>query len=146
MMSNVKFIVIVAVLFILGMLYYSFQDSLPPRTPRKIARNISGLPLTNDYNVLSFDEEWNNFNGDGSLQIEIEVKNEQLSGLIKECNLRGYRSLPIINPPPELDGALFLRDVEGLYNLRIYDKDGAAFDLVILDKKSKKLMIYVFVS
>ena len=145
-MKRSKYLIVVFVLIAAALLYFLFQDSLPPRTPRKIARNISGLNITSAYRIASFNEEWSDFNGDGSLQIEIDLDDSQFAKLITECNEKGYQNLPIINPPLSLQGALFLKDLEGLYKIRIHGQEGTAYDLVILDKKKKRLTVYVFVS
>lgn len=145
-MTRLKYLITGLFLLAIIITYFIFRDNLPPRTPWKIARNISNLNITNDYLVSNFSEEWSEFNGDGSLRMEIALNDEQLSDLIKECNERGYQNLPINDPPSELDGALFLKGMEGLYKIRIHDERESAFDLAILDITGRKLRIYVFVS
>lgn len=145
-MNRSKYLIVGFVLLTAGLLYFLFQDILPPRTPRKIARNISGLNITIAYKIASFNEEWSDFNGDGSLKIEIDLDDEQLVKLVSECGKNGYQNLPVKNPPLDLQGAMFLKDLEGLYKIRIHDNRESAYDLVILDKKKKRLTVYVFVS
>jgi hypothetical protein len=135
-----------SLLLVLVIVYVILRDKLPPRTPRKIARSISGLRINSDYAVSSFTEEWNQFNGDGSLVIEINLNDEQLSRLLVEGIQEGYHKLPIMNPPPELSGALFLKDMKGYYRIAIHDKYASVFDLAIIDTRNKKLRIFVFAS
>lgn len=129
----------------LGVLYYTFRDSLPPRTPKKIARNISGLSITGDYRVLSFNEEWSDFTGDGSLTVEIELESDKIDNLIQECKKSGYQALPFKDLPSVLDPGLFLKDSDGFYKIRTHNKRATAFDISVLDTKYKRLRVYVFV-
>jgi len=41
---------------------------------------------------------------------------------------------------------MFLKNLQGLYQIKIHDQRETAFDLVVLDTKTNKLIIYVFVS
>jgi len=143
---KISVIIASVITLILVGLYLVFQDNLPPRTPLKIARNISGLPITSDYKMVLFVEDWSDFNGDGGLRVEFDLSEEQMSQLVEKCKLVGYQSMPIQNPPPELAGALFLKNLQGLYQIKIHDQRETAFDLVVLDTKTNKLIIYVFVS
>jgi hypothetical protein len=71
--------------------YYVLGDSLPPRTPHKVARIISGLPVPRDAEITSYSDRWDTF-GRGVVEVELLLTENQAVRLISQAERRGYQS------------------------------------------------------
>lgn len=131
------------VLAVLSGLYIYFQDNLPPRTPYKIARVISGLGIRNDFKVSVFDD---NLHGEeivssGELFIEFTLDDKQFEFIKDECIQKKYQNLPIKDFLFTPD---FIEDTDnGLYMLDNSSSDPLNYTLVVLKHRQKKLQIYL---
>ena len=63
--------------------------------PVIFAKTISGFDIPINSNVISFHEEWANFNGDGYAISKIKVLELEFGEIIKQCQNNGYHRLPI---------------------------------------------------
>ncbi len=124
--------------------YLFFQDSLPPRTPHKIARIISGLNIQNNTKVSCFKDDLRGGFGvvpSGDLLIIFTLQDKQLKKLKKECEQKKYQNLPVKNFVYTPD---FVKGVgDGLYWLNKSSSDPLDFSLVVLSVTRKKLYIYL---
>lgn len=73
-----------------------FNDDLPPRTPQKVARLITGLPLPRRARVLSFEDEWM-LNGDGSAKIVLALDPPACARALASAPSAGYHRLARID-------------------------------------------------
>lgn len=75
-------------LLVLGAwLFYSTNfDKLPPKTPIKIARYTSGLNIPDEVEIVFFERNEQNFGGDYSDKILIQLTEEQTKKIKQEWN------------------------------------------------------------
>lgn len=122
--------------------YFIFWDHLPPRSPHKIARIVSGLDLVSQDKVVTYEEDWNQFNGDGHAKIIMELSHERMKKLVPECKSKGYELLSPDLLPNGIDKVFFIGSKSGFFKLS--DKEsGGSFDLVVLDTENARLIVFV---
>lgn len=138
-----KYMILIGILAIGICLYIVYNDYMPPRKPIKVARIISGLPLSSDLQINVFDEK-TSITGDYQINIRISLNDGQITELSSLVQSKGFMSLPIIgNNCLPLDGfwsryrsAL---ECKGYYSLKNND---SKCNITILDLEKKKLCIY----
>lgn len=74
-------------------------DRLPPHTPQKFARAVSGLPLPRGATVL----RWRSDRGDGAprgrrRRVVLQLSAEEYAAVVAAAPARGYRRLPPAAP------------------------------------------------
>lgn len=68
-------------------------DQLPPRTALKVARVVSDLRITNEAEVVAFEDHWANLNGDGSSYVVLKLSEGAMRQLVAEATDKGYEPL-----------------------------------------------------
>ncbi|REG74751.1 hypothetical protein [Algoriphagus antarcticus] len=126
--------------------YVIWIDNLPPRTPQKVARIVSGLSIPRDAEILEFKDEWNNFNGDGFSLIILHLDNESFNNIYQESKLLQFDQLPLNDSiyGPLKDFAN--REVNGFYKIIIHDKNSMSFSGTVLSEKSNTVAVYIAVN
>lgn len=132
--------VIVALIF-----YSAVSDRLPPRSAHKVARTITGLRISDSADVRHFEEEWNEFNGDGHVHIEIRLDPRNYSAVRKVAIRRGYRTVTEPTAPTTLIADRFAKRPTGLYKLE-QQPPGSGYELIVLDDESHEILIYMVAS
>ena len=131
---------IAAVVVCVGALYWALGDHLPPRSPRKVARLVTGLSIPPGAEVVSFNDQWNVF-GDGLAEVEFALDPVSFETLKRQAAERGYRPLSAMSS----DDA-FVRsqvgDAEGLYRFNRTNK-GAGYELTVLNNQTRHLLVRV---
>jgi hypothetical protein len=122
------------------MVYLFNKDKLPPRTPYKVARNISELNIKRDFHVQKFEERWDNFSGDGYALVIFSLSKKQYSNIYNQCLAKRYDTLPF-ERIPDYEILNYVNDTSGLYNLDYLTSQEMDFNLTVLDKTNKKLLI-----
>ena len=145
-MRDSKIIVGLAGLFLTFIVIYFFnEDSLPPRTPRKIARQISGLDISRQTELEKPIDVWAP-NGDGEVLVKGKLTDNELNDLIRNAKQENFKTLPISN---SLGQALIpddlLKGKNGLYKLEIDQIDPRGYELTIIDIDTKELITYLSV-
>lgn len=140
-----KSVIATVILLVLAVTVYCiFSDSLPPRTPYKIARQISSLEVSNSFKVDEFADNLQGGSGvvpSGDLYIKFDLTDKQLSKIEKETTELNYKKLPI-------EGFMYTpkfasKTTNGCYKLEKSKSDPLDFKLVVLDTETKKLHIYL---
>lgn len=136
---------ITALLLTLVTIYLFNEDSLPPRTPRKIARLISGLDISRRTELKKTIDIWAP-NGDGEVLVKGKLTNSELNDLIREAKDENFKMLPIIS---DLGPAIIPDDLmagkNGLYKLEIDKIDPRNYNLTIIDVDKNELITYISV-
>jgi hypothetical protein len=131
---------------IITILYVLLIDSLPPRTPQKVARLISGLSIPHNAKVLEFKDEWNDFNGNGFSFVILSLNEDSFNKIYHEAISLQFKSLPIkeaiYGPLNNLCG----RKTDGIYKIQIDSRAGTSFSGTILCKDEYKIAVYVAVN
>src|SRR5258708_38297676 len=131
----------VLILTLIGV-YKFYEDSLPPRTPQKVARLISGLSIPYDSKVVEFKERWNDFNGNGYAYIVLSLTKEAFNRIYQEGEENEYKELPITE---NIYGPLSeISEVKnsGIYRVKIDDEATMSFKGTVLSKSSNKVFVY----
>lgn len=123
---------------------FSFSDFMYPRTPIKIARKYSGLDISKISKVNTFKENWNEFNGNGYLFIELILDNEAFLELLNDCEEKGYKKLPIKNLPTDFIYGYLSKTAKGFYLLKT-NLNRMSYDLVVVEKDKNRIIVYVSV-
>jgi hypothetical protein len=145
-MKNKISLIGLLVIAIMVILYIINKDSLPPRTPHKVARLISGLSIPDDSKVLEFKDQWSNFNGNGYSYIVIRLDNNSFEKIYKEANEGDYRNLPIVE---DIYGPLKTvsdKQTVGVYKVSIDDESTMSFQGTVLSENDKSVMVYFSVN
>ena len=126
-------------------IYFYKEDSLPPRTPRKIARLISGLSISRETKLEKSIDIWE-LNGDGKVLVKGFLTDEELTDLIQDAKTRDFKTLPTrINfGSPTIDNGLLERQ-NGFYKIEIDKDDPRDYHLTIIDVDKKELITYLSV-
>ena len=74
-MNRIVLVVGIVVIIAVGILtaHYILMGYLPPRTPHKVARAVSDLPVPSSARVVEFEESWSLFQGDGVLRLVLDL-------------------------------------------------------------------------
>ena len=130
-------------LLVLGFAYITWSDSLPPRTPLKVARLISGLEISNEVKFKMLRDEWSP-NGDGVTHIRATLTDQELNDFINQSIQKGYKRLPIKETSPGLilpDGAT--DRMNGYYRLDQDKEHPGDFTFTIIDAQQKEMIVYI---
>ena len=133
------------VLLALIAIYFYNEDSLPPRTPRKIARLVSGLDISRGINLDKAVDLWTP-NGDGEVLIRGILTDQEMKDLVKDAKTKDYKSLPI----QENSGLIVVSDEllkgrRGFFKFETDKSDSRSFKLTILDTDKNELITYLSV-
>jgi len=132
-------------LLTLTVIYFYNEDSFPPRTPRKIARLISGLSISRGTGLEKSIDIWAP-NGDGEVLVKGILTDQELYDLIEEAKTKHYKELPIkenIGPAIIPDGLVDGRN--GFYKIELDKVDTRGYYLTIIDVDKKELITYLSV-
>ena len=132
----------VSVLFLaISISYIFWGDYLPSRTPLKIARIISGIPIPGNVEIVHFSHGSSEFTGDFNTEIIIGLSDDQLNNLLKEISNENYNDLPI----SKISGGFLFDQVgktnEGKYIE--YSQNGLT-SYVVLDITKKQLVVFSY--
>ncbi|PZX56804.1 hypothetical protein [Algoriphagus chordae] len=138
-------ILIFPVLLVIALLitYMVYIDNLPPRTPQKVARIISGLSIPRDAEILEFKDEWNNFNGDGFSFIVLQLDNESFKEVYQESKSLQFDHLPLSD---SIHGPLkdfSNKNKVGLYKVEIDNRKSMSFSGTLLSEKNNTIAVYI---
>ena len=61
------------------------------RTAHSVARIHTGLEIPDKATVVLFNEQWNDFNGDGDQRVILEIPDRYMPNLIDQAIKKGYR-------------------------------------------------------
>ncbi|WP_128548740.1 hypothetical protein [Larkinella soli] len=141
---------IVSMFLVLVGLYWKYYESLPPRTAHKVARAVSDLPITNDAEVETFDEQWMPFLGDGTLQIVLHLTEENFKEVEKACLKEGYnksgRSIRSYLPLGHNRHRYSTANLVHCFVQKEILEDPGNYELVVLDRKNHLLVIEISVT
>lgn len=129
-----------AILLTIVAAYLGFADQLPPRTPLKVARVISELPVPGDAQILSYTDMWPGPNGDGLSEVRLQLTDQEFATL--ESLAREQRYEP--TTPAELQRNQVTQldpDARGLLRIRHNERKDASYDLALLDERTKQLFV-----
>ena len=132
-------------LLMLTVIYFYNEDTLPPRTPRKIARLISGLSISRETKLEKSIDIWA-LNGDGKVLVKGFLTDEELTDLIQDAKTKDFKKLPIrVNlGSATIDNGLIERQ-NGFYKIEIDKDDPRDYYLTIIDVDKKELITYLSV-
>jgi hypothetical protein len=126
-----KIVVVVVSVAVVGALYFFNADHLPPRTPVKVARVVSGLAIPSSARVLAYESEWQSFNGDGFTQVKLKLTPGEFARLAREAPRAGYKSLPAT---PAADARVYShtsKNTRGWYRI-VVEEDSLSYSLAVL--------------
>jgi hypothetical protein len=135
-----RYLITLILLIFLSGVYYLFRDSLPPRNAYKVSRLLSGLNISRKFELVKFEENWNE-NGDGVIFIEFKLTEIQIQDLIKENTLRGYKSLPTLEPVSSIYVDIFETARKGFYKLERESNDPESSKLIVIDTVNSVLIV-----
>lgn len=142
-MKTVRIAYLLLLLLIVGAIgYVLFSDHLPPRTPIKVARLISDLPIPKNSRVVEFDEYWISPNGDGEAFIVIELAPHEASRLAAQAQSQGYR------PISQVDVSERVRDAISSGSGALGRSSGTKANgwVVVIDTINNRVIIHTFAS
>ena len=142
-MKNRILIFPVMVVIALLITYMLCVDNLPPRTPQKVARIISGLSIPRDAEILEFKDEWNNFNGDGFSFIVLQLDDESFKEVYQESKSLQFDHLPLSD---SIHGPLkdfWNKNKVGLYKVEIDNRKSMSFSGTLLSEKNNTIAVYI---
>jgi hypothetical protein len=144
---NKRILIIVSLIAIAFMTsYVIWMDNLPPRTPQKVARIVSGLSIPRDAKIMEFKDEWNKFNGNGFSFITLHLDDESFNKIYQESKSLHFDQLPlndsIYGPLKDFANS----KVSGFYKIEIDDKISMSFSGTVLCKDDKTVAVYVAVN
>lgn len=126
--------------------YAIYSDSLPPRTPGKVARLVSGLSIPRDAKVLEFKDQWNEFNGNGFSLIVLGLEEREFSKVYQDAKLLHFKTMPIkeniYGPLKDISES----GIVGLYNIKIDNEASMSFSGTVLNEVNKTIIVYVAVN
>src|SRR6185437_9273922 len=131
--------VALAVTFAGAALAYAYWwDYLPPRTPAKVARIYSGLPVSSRVRTISFREQWSPIAGDGVVELRLQLDEKQFKAVQRAALIHGYKPTLASSRDEQTIVQKFGAPLAGWYR---YCEQGQSFELVVLDSARKQLMI-----
>ncbi|MHB1380793.1 MAG: hypothetical protein ACYC5A_10090 [Thermoleophilia bacterium] len=148
-----KYLIITSIMLFAGVIgyisFYPFDcDNLPPKTAQKTARRISGLNVSQNVEIIHFEHTDNDFNGDYSNEIVLQLSSAQINELREEWNQKGYDDEPFTYPDPENVQA---QESEDYIANNIASSDETVYwrkrtqqylSIVILNMSNNRLIIY----
>lgn len=150
-MKILKFLVFFGLFFLLGYILFNhfFRSS-----PYDRAKNISGLNISKNIRLISFDEKYSE-TGEGYVYMCFYLKNNELNYLKTECQKKNFKTLSIqnlikdgfLNENPNYGIALHnhnLRNIKtGFYLLKKNDLKTLDFEITVIDITNNELIIYI---
>ena len=135
--------------FILIVFWFFFpfdKNNLPPKTPLKISRHITGLNIPDDVNFDFFNRSENDFNGNYVDEIVIGLSVEQSATLQNEWQEKGYGNEPVPKIDPVYDTGkpdFFSKNISSSDTCWHRHTHSDKYDSVsVFDISSNKLIIY----
>ena len=126
-------------LVLLPLAYLIFPNQLPPRTPLKVARLISGLEISKEIEVEMIQDDWA-LNGDGTTYVKARLTDRELSELIRQATQKDYKSLPL----PHKNIPVGIADgINGYYFLELNKDDSRDYTLTVIDSDKKEITVYI---
>jgi hypothetical protein len=123
-----------------------FSNNLPPRTPQKVARLVSGLSIPRGAKVIEYNEQWNDFNGNGYSLIVLKIEEKSFEKIFQEAKLLNFKMLPITEDIYEPFNELANEIRNGVYKIDI-DKEGSmSFSGTIINYDNYSIIVYVDVN
>lgn len=111
--------------------------------PIIFARTISKFDIPINTSVVAFKEQWSGLNGNGYALSKLEVDDEQLENIVKQCHAGNYHILPIeqsqLNYNDENIGMLISDKDVGFYK-SIFLKD--EFSIIIVNTRKGTITTY----
>ena len=134
--------IFIGALLLIGYIFY--PDSLPPRTPKKVARLVSGLKIPEGIKFKMLQDDWA-FNGDGTTHVKAKLTDKQLTELVRQATEQKYSALPVLEESSELSIPEDFSDMEnGYYNLEMDESDPRDYTLSIIDSDKKEMTVYIW--
>ena len=133
-----KFLIFITAGFLLLAVYrFLYQTD----NPVFIGENISELDIPSGANVIRFERESNEFNGDGYILIALSVKQKGLNELQEQCFRQGYRKFDtnVFERQPALL-SFYKRNDVGFY--KVIAETADTFSISLLNSRKKTLVIY----
>lgn len=133
-----------AIVLTIVAVYLAFADQLPPRTPLKVARVISELPVPGDARILSFTDERSAKSGDGVSEVRLQVTDEEFSKLESLAREQGYKP----TTPAELQRNVVSQlgpNARGVFRFRPDSRKESGYDIALLDERTKQLFVRIVV-
>lgn len=157
-----KIIIIFIIIVALGLVYLLFNKYMPPYTPTKTVKLMSGLKIPNNV-VFEKDTSFYSFTGEGYAEIVLKLNNEQYEELLKKNDLSKFTELPIREKLPEALPEGYFKymqidtlnkyyysqedtlnyEASGYYKFKEYEKN-ESFKITVIDKIKQKVLIYSF--
>ena len=126
--------------------YIFYQDSLPPRTPHKVARLISGLSIPDDSRVIEFKDQWNDLNGNGFSFIVIQLDDKSFNKIYQEARESDYKALPITEGVYGPLKDISKKKVAGIYKVNFDDEATKSFNAAMLSNDDRRILVYFSVN
>lgn len=133
-------------IIVLTTIYVLFRDSLPPRTPLKVARLISGLSIPGDVKVIEFKDQWNDFNGNGFSLIVLRLDDKSFDKIYREAKSIDYRELPINENIYGPLKNISENTKKGIYKVQIDDESSMSFEATLLSEDDNNIIVYFTVN
>lgn len=142
MKKRYRVLIFIGVLLLIGYIFY--PDSLPPRTPIKVARLVSGLKIPEGIKFEMLQDDWA-LNGDGTTHVKAKLTDKQLSEFVRQATEQKYNALPVQEKSSELFIPEGIADMEnGYYKLEIDESDPRDYTLSIIDSDKKEMTVYIW--
>lgn len=136
-------IIFFGILIVVLAMYIFFYDSLPPRTPQKVARLISGLDVPRDARVVKYEEQWNDFNGNGYSLIILSLEKETFNKIYSRAKSLNFEELPIKEILYGPINSILPEKSGGVYEIQFSNKENMSYSISLLSKADNTLLIYV---
>ena len=133
-------------LLVVATVYVRYKDSLPPRSPHKVARVLSGLAIPGSARVVAFEEEWNEFNGDGFCFVVLRLDDHLFETVYQEAKAKGYAELSLKAPVYGPLQAIPDSKTVGIYQLTTEDQDPTSFTGAVLSRADRLVSVYIAVN
>lgn len=146
MIMRAKLLGLSVIVIVLLTIYIVNIDRLPPRTPFKVARLVSGLPVPNNVDVLEFKEEWVDFNGNGFSFIVLSLDRDEFNRLYEKSLDEGYKDLPITESIYGPLKDISLRKNKGRYKVVIENSETMSFKATMLSPDDNTIIVYIAIN
>jgi len=139
-----RYFILVLGILILVVVYFTYSDSFPPRTPLKVARLVSGLNIANETEFEMLEDDWAP-NGDGTTYVKAKLTDKQLRELIEQAIQKKYENLPIKVFSSDVHIPLnIIEGKQGYYLLEVDKDDPRDYTLTIIDSDKKEMIAYIW--